>query len=695
MAYDNSLNPSTTANHRPQMPSLSASAARGMNRAPLTPKIASASRSSRPQSPGLATVTGTTTTTTTAAFATPLAKRTQPRPISTSSTVSSSNRVLYDDDHSVVSTATFSPHLSSNITPRSASRQSRVDSASNTPTGTPNPDRSDNWDSKSSFALSGSISHPDFTRRPIVTFTGVSPEHRAPSRQDVANPRDSKFFHASDIKAKPSSKNSSRNSNFFYANGDDIAPVSAHGPAAPSLSSLAVAPGPSPSPSQENVSSKFMYANGTPELPPTSHTTLSRRSSSAVATSSRGQAASSIGTGASQRPTMSSKQSSSHRNSTGAQSTSTNSTTTAASTSSHVRPTSTPQLGPSPPGLRRPGMATSRSGGHSRASSLAKEESSSEASRPVAPPINTLFPPANLASNQPPPLTLASIVQAAEEFELTEPENDDVPAVDDQATLQSPTKSNVSSADPVTDLITSARRERRVQDLQIRNASLEAINRTLERQLRKNSAELRSYKRLSRSGQLSVASTAASSRVPSGTLLEGELEALGLSDLDEEESQLTTGVEVELEEADFSDTGSASSDLSPGAQAVRDAKHRQLDEQRLTIDLSKHQQILVDSQKINKSIKRCLDWTEELIKSGRKALEYKIQLSDVQIGGRVLDPLDEDEHTGALLANENNITSNTLDMEPTEEERLSRVSTTWSAEPQDRDSGIEMLKDGG
>ncbi|KAI1823190.1 hypothetical protein F4861DRAFT_339701 [Xylaria intraflava] len=710
MGHDNSLNPSaTTANSRPQMPSLSASAARGMNRTPLTPKIASASRSSQSQTPNLATIaataaTATRNTTATATATTPLSRRTQQRPISTISTSASPSRTKYDDDQSIISTTAISPHLSSNVTPRSASRQNRVDSANGTPNGTPNYDRSENWNAKPGFSLSNSLNQGDCSKKPIVTFTAVSPEQRAPSRQDVTNSRGSKFFHASEVKTKPPSKNS-RNSAFFYANGDDIAPTSASSSASP-LPPLS----PVPNQSQENASSKFMYANGTPEVPPMQPTTLSRGSSSTVGTSSKGYAVGS--TVGSQRPALTNKplHPSSHRNSTGAQGTTLNANATAAS---QIRVSPPPQLGPSPPGLRRASLATPQSRTHSRSTSLVKEESTSEALRPLASPITSFFPPVNVPSTQPPPLTLASIIQAAEEF--SEQDNDTPP--EDQSALQSPTKSTVSSADPVTELIASARRERRVQDLQIRNASLEAINRTLERQLRKQSAELRRFRRLSRTSHLSLASTTMSSRVPSGTIPEVESESLGLFDLGAEDQSMIEDLQKELQE-ELSDTDSAS-DLSPSVQAARDAKHRQQDEQRLTVDLSKHQQILLDSQKINKSIKKCIDWTEELIKEGRKALEYNIQISDVQLGGRVLDPLDEDEHghTGLLLTDETvaldaeSIVESIIESvvesveesveEPTEElieeliEEPSGTLMTWGVEPQDRDSGIEMLKDGG
>jgi hypothetical protein len=41
---------------------------------------------------------------------------------------------------------------------------------------------------------------------------------------------------------------------------------------------------------------------------------------------------------------------------------------------------------------------------------------------------------------------------------------------------------------------------------------------------------------------------------------------------------------------------------------------------------------------MNQSIKRCLGWTENLISEAKKALEYKVHVSEIEIGGRVLRP---------------------------------------------------------
>ncbi|KAK8061608.1 hypothetical protein PG994_007974 [Apiospora phragmitis] len=250
------------------------------------------------------------------------------------------------------------------------------------------------------------------------------------------------------------------------------------------------------------------------------------------------------------------------------------------------------------------------------------------------------------AALNPPPLTLASIIQAAEDF--ADPD-ESMSTVDDaqsetHSDIQSPTKS-AHEGDPVNDLVANARRERKVQDLQITNASLEAINRTLERQLRKQTAELRRFKRLSRAGRLSMMPVAESTQTASETgSTNGGDEQDVLSDLSEGEEP-----KVEPEEDDSltdDDTASDDQDLSASMLEEKDEKYGRKDEKRLQLDLTKHQQLLIDSQKINQSIKRCMDWTEELIKEGRKALEYSVRPSEVEIPGpRVLNPDDEDEDT--------------------------------------------------
>ena len=101
------------------------------------------------------------------------------------------------------------------------------------------------------------------------------------------------------------------------------------------------------------------------------------------------------------------------------------------------------------------------------------------------------------------------------------------------------------------------------------------------------------------------------------------------------------GGEISNSEDDDDDLDSSVDDdssylLSPTSRAVHDVRHRTRDSKRLMLDLGRHQQILVDSQKMNQSIKRCLAWTEDLITEGQKALDYHVKVSDVELGGKVL-----------------------------------------------------------
>ncbi|PGH02254.1 hypothetical protein AJ80_08879 [Polytolypa hystricis UAMH7299] len=205
---------------------------------------------------------------------------------------------------------------------------------------------------------------------------------------------------------------------------------------------------------------------------------------------------------------------------------------------------------------------------------------------------------------------------------------------------------NQISEDPhqkMNDLAANARRERKVLDLEISNSSLLAINRTLEREMRKQNAELRRFRRLSRTGRLSINESFRS--VSGGQLSIVSETGDGVSELSTVNSD---GELSDSSDEQFSSTDSGAS--SPGSNAEprteRSASRRRRDERRFLLDLSKHQQLLVDSQKLNESIKRCLGRTESLILEGKKALEYNVRVSDVDIGGRVLNPDELDELDG-------------------------------------------------
>lgn len=219
--------------------------------------------------------------------------------------------------------------------------------------------------------------------------------------------------------------------------------------------------------------------------------------------------------------------------------------------------------------------------------------------------------------------------------------------------LPSPNPLNSSKPAPgqsvlehMNELAANARRERKVLDLEISNNSLLAINRSLEREIRKQKAELRRFRRMSRAGRFSADTMNADLEDFSAI---GDSELGNLSDMSEE------GEAEDEEPEDSSDSSFDESVMSPTALAERDAAHRVRDEKRLQLDLSKHRELLVDSQKMNQSLKRCLNWTEELIKDGQKALAYQVRVSDVKLGGRVLSSEerpsgDQEEESRTLLS---------------------------------------------
>jgi hypothetical protein len=169
----------------------------------------------------------------------------------------------------------------------------------------------------------------------------------------------------------------------------------------------------------------------------------------------------------------------------------------------------------------------------------------------------------------------------------------------------------------------NARRERKVLDLEISNNSLLAINRSLEREMRKQTLELRRYKRLSRSGRLSLTPAKHIPKARDASIAEPEVPS------EESQSEFCSSDDAD----DSSDNGITDDEISQ-RKAARDEK-------RLMADLSRHRELLVASQKMNESLKRCLNWTDELIKEGKRALHYTVCVSDV--GGRVLSPEEIDE----------------------------------------------------
>ncbi|KAH0027155.1 hypothetical protein KCU78_g4088, partial [Aureobasidium melanogenum] len=236
---------------------------------------------------------------------------------------------------------------------------------------------------------------------------------------------------------------------------------------------------------------------------------------------------------------------------------------------------------------------------------------------------------------------------------ITEPVTEDnslvspTPAPDDgaDASPEVPHSDVAQSSDilPV-DPYAEARRERKVLDLEISNSSLLAINKSLERELRKQKAELKRFRRLSRAGQFAVPQRRSSDAEEDLSTLDEEVEFPDFDD-DDEGARPSSPFHSQPEDdsSDEDSTSSSAVPLSPDAQAKRDAAQRTEDEGRLRLDLSRHRELLMDTQRMNQSLQRCLYWTEGLIKDGRKALDYQVASSEVQLGGRILSGDDVDE----------------------------------------------------
>jgi hypothetical protein len=186
-------------------------------------------------------------------------------------------------------------------------------------------------------------------------------------------------------------------------------------------------------------------------------------------------------------------------------------------------------------------------------------------------------------------------------------------------------KSSIQVPPKFAEAAANARRERKVLDLEISNSSLLAINRQLEREVRRQKMELRRFRRLSRAGRLSsLGSVIPDHNGDEDSGSEGEddtpsgdqnSEGEEASDVDDDESPNLSSLSEESLD---------SSNMSPAALTERGTARLERDEKRLKLDLDRHRQLLVDSQKMNQSLKRCMAWTEEMIAEGKKALAYKV-----------------------------------------------------------------------
>ena len=197
-----------------------------------------------------------------------------------------------------------------------------------------------------------------------------------------------------------------------------------------------------------------------------------------------------------------------------------------------------------------------------------------------------------------------------------------------------------SKLDHMNELAANARRDRKVLDLEISNSSLLAINRTLEREMRKQKEELRNLRRFARSASGHVSSLGTMDRI-------SDLSGVKASDL--QSDRLSDDQLSDFDEQSLSSTNTSSpptSDYHPSAlPRIRHSTKSQTLKKFHLEDLARQRALLLDGQKLNQAIKRCLDSTETLIADGKKALAYKAEApKEKPRGGKVLaHDLDEED----------------------------------------------------
>ncbi|KAL8719982.1 MAG: hypothetical protein Q9225_003098 [Loekoesia sp. 1 TL-2023] len=270
------------------------------------------------------------------------------------------------------------------------------------------------------------------------------------------------------------------------------------------------------------------------------------------------------------------------------------------------------------------------------------------------------------------------------EMSLTEPASTSSPELLQSGSPSKPAPGQ-SKLDHLNELAANARRERKVLDLEISNSSLLAINRTLEVEMRKQKAELRYLRRLR-----------SSSRFPSSTLSVSS--RFSMPSAGDDLSPTSSADEDEVDDDRFSSISSGTSDdtsfpdslsFSPTLRSSSIPVAKTQRNRSLKISLSAQRVLLLDSQKLNQALKRCLGRTDELIADGRKALDYKVNTGDVaSLGPRVLTPEERDEELdmgrGLLSPGLNEHAVNPW-------ERTRKVGDTWNT-PQPASSEGLMLE---
>lgn len=554
------------------------------------------------------------------------------------------------------------PFLSANITPRSTARKARVDSANTTPNNTPNgaPARprstiarpastTPTQGTDSSFG-SGLRGHGSGTkRRPASVISdsksaigSASPETpcvRGLHRLDTV----STFFYANDIKTSAETSPvsaekphvQSKTSKFVYANGNSLQPEldspSIYAPASLRGSSSAESPNDSPISACKSelqrsehfqpehpldrrpMSSPRLVAPGQ-EQPCDPIALLRHDDQRIVSFCAEGNAV--LYSPATRTPSLLAGVGSQDY--------------LEADQDQGAVQTSNPS---------NVALENARQEGHNRSASVGSLVHNSSRRQTVGSSSTSSSPPVNHSKHASLPMAAVAWLNSEHGRGFLDMDSVSVASTSPGATTDSASKRRSQN---LSERAMNARIERKIMDLEISNSSLMAINRTLEKEMRKQNNELRRFRRLSRSGRLSLASSAIDLDGDVMAGLAGNPAQLDLSDMSEEDDddeEDRSEKTLPSEEEDSAGDGS----LSPGAMAASDARHRDKDEQRLRLDLAKHQRLLVDSQKMNQSLKRCLNWTDELIRDGKKALAFQVRLSEIGFGGRVLSMDDHDD----------------------------------------------------
>ncbi|KAF2402790.1 hypothetical protein EJ06DRAFT_519808 [Trichodelitschia bisporula] len=493
--------------------------------------------------------------------------------------------------------------LNTNITPRSSSRKTRTDSTQSTPNGTPGSSRPsstiDGSGAKRMPGLApgfGLVAGESARKRPQSSYGPgqvagvVSPSYRYPTTAfsprrtvDDHGPAGTNFFHASDVRPQDtptiaqSQPNSRKSPGFFYANGDVDSPV------APAVRPQAPQTSPSPPLSAAGSRSKpqaqFFRADGKIEDNGALRHTPSPTPRVDIPHSDTGL---------------------------------------------FIRPAS-------------PSKERSANGIH-----LSYRKGVSQILKPAGRPGSESGPEGRIGSDveiavSPTSSPAPQLPATSFQLPLLHSPRDSLTSPALLATTPGPSTAEHN------ELAANARRERKVLDLEISNSSLLAINRQLEREVKRQQSELRRLRRVSRAGISGVVNSEMGEGLP--LVDEDETDLEDEHDAPEPKAGRASMARAVMESlSDSSDSsfssdsasgpGTPSADTDPGADS--DARHLARDSKRLQLDLTKHRELLLDSQRMNQALKRCSTRAEDMIREGRRALAYQVRVSDVKLGGRVL-----------------------------------------------------------